>query len=89
MNHVANSPPGAPANPIFFTVASAQLRGQPEAASFTLAGVANRRALGAYAGLTGTPFASGGMEREQGISKDGNRRMRACLVELAWFWLCF
>ena len=50
---------------------------------------ANRRALGAYAGLTGTPFASGGMEREQGISKDGNRRMRACLVELAWFWLRF
>jgi len=47
----------------------------------------NRRALGAYAGLTGTPFASGGMEREQGISKDGNRRLRACLVELAWFWL--
>ena len=31
--------------------------------------------------------ASGGMEREQGISKDGNRRLRACLVELAWFWL--
>src|SRR5208283_5206349 len=49
----------------------------------------NRRALGAYAGLTGTPFASGGMEREQGISKDGNRRLRACLVELAWFWLRF
>ena len=27
------------------------------------------------------------MVREQGISKDGNRRLRACLVELAWFWL--
>ena len=45
----------------------------------------NRRALGAYAGLTGTPFASGGMEREQGISKDGNRSAagaycRACVV---------
>nr|WP_244635440.1 IS110 family transposase [Methylosinus sp. C49] len=49
----------------------------------------NRRALGSYAGLTGTPFASGGMAREQGISKDGNRRLRACLVELAWFWLRF
>ena len=33
---------------------------------------ANRRALGAYAGLTGTPFSSGKMEREQGIGKDGN-----------------
>lgn len=48
---------------------------------------ANRRALGAYAGLTGTPFASGGMQREQGISKDGNHRLRALIVELAWFWL--
>ena len=50
---------------------------------------ANRRSLGAYAGLTGTPFASGGMQREQGISKDGNRRLRALIVELAWFWLRF
>jgi transposase len=47
----------------------------------------DRRALGAYAGLTGTPFASGGREREQGISKAGNRRLRAALVELAWLWL--
>jgi transposase len=50
---------------------------------------ANRRSLGAYAGLTGTPFASGGMQREQGVSKDGNRRLRALVVELAWFWLRF
>ena len=49
----------------------------------------NRQALGAYAGLTGTPFASGGMEREQGIGKDGNRRVRALIVELAWFWRRF
>jgi transposase len=48
---------------------------------------ANRRTLGAYAGLTGTPFASGGMQREQGIGKDGNHRLRALIVELAWFWL--
>lgn len=40
----------------------------------------NARALGSYAGLTGT-------HREQGISKDGNRRLRATLVELAWMWL--
>ena len=37
---------------------------------------ANRRSLGAYAGLAGTPFASGGMQREQGIGKDGNHRLR-------------
>ena len=45
------------------------------------------RALGSYAGLTGTPYGSGGTHREQGISKDGNRRLRATLVELAWMWL--
>ena len=37
----------------------------------------NRRALGGYVGLGGTPFSSGGSEREQGIGKDGNRRVRA------------
>lgn len=47
----------------------------------------NGKALGSYAGLTGTPFRSGGMDREQGISKDGNRRLRAAMVELAWLWL--
>ena len=47
----------------------------------------NRKAPGAYAGLTGTPFASGRTAREQGISKAGNRRLRSSLVELAWLWL--
>ena len=47
----------------------------------------DRRALAAYAGLTGTPFASGDRQREQGIGKAGNRRLRAALVELAWLWL--
>ncbi|MGX9981755.1 transposase [Methylobacterium fujisawaense] len=35
----------------------------------------NTRALGSYAGLTGTPYSSGSTQREQGISKDGNRRL--------------
>jgi transposase len=48
--------------------------------------VGSGRALGSYAGLTGTPFNSGGQEREQGISKAGNRRVRAAMVELAWLW---
>ena len=47
----------------------------------------NGKALGSYAGLTGTPFNSGGSEREQGISKAGNRRLRATMGELAWLWL--
>jgi transposase len=47
----------------------------------------NGKALGSYAGLTGTPFTSGGAEREQGISKAGNQRLRATMGELAWLWV--
>jgi len=47
----------------------------------------NRREVGALAGLTGTPFNSGGSEREQGISKAGNKRVRQMVVELAWLWV--
>ena len=47
---------------------------------------ANGKALGSYAGLTPTPFSSGGTEREQGIGKAGNRRVRTVMVELAWLW---
>jgi transposase len=47
---------------------------------------ANGKALGSYAGLTATPYNSGGMEREQGIGKAGNRRLRTVMVELAWIW---
>src|SRR3954466_5877102 len=47
----------------------------------------NARALGSYAGLTGTPYSSGSTHREQGIGKDGWRWLRATLVELAWMWL--
>src|SRR5271165_2571930 len=36
---------------------------------------------------SGTPYSSGNTQREQGISKDGNRRLRAAMVELAWMWL--
>ena len=45
------------------------------------------KALGSYAGLVGTPFASGGFNHEQGITKSGNRRLRTAVVELAWLWL--
>lgn len=47
---------------------------------------ANGKALGSYAGLTATPYSSGGIEREQGIGKAGNRRLRTLMVELAWLW---
>lgn len=47
----------------------------------------NRRELGALSGLVPTPYNSGNQVREQGISKAGNRRVRALLIELAWQWL--
>jgi len=48
---------------------------------------ANRRELAGSLGLVPTPYASGSSEIEQGISKVGNRRVRALLVELAWSWV--
>ncbi|HEX5049212.1 MAG TPA: IS110 family transposase [Gammaproteobacteria bacterium] len=47
----------------------------------------NRREVGAMAGLVPTPYDSGESQREQGISKAGNKRVRRVLVELAWQWL--
>jgi transposase len=47
----------------------------------------NRRELAGCLGLAPTPYASGSTEAEQGISKVGNKRVRALLVELAWGWL--
>jgi len=49
--------------------------------------IRNRRELGALAGLTPTPYQSGDSDREQGISKAGNRRLRVMAVEIAWCWL--
>jgi transposase len=47
----------------------------------------NRRQVGAFVGLDGSPWRSGGMAREQGISKAGNARARAAAIELGWGWL--
>jgi transposase len=46
----------------------------------------NRRQVGSYFGLTGSPYDSGDRRREQGISKAGNRRARELAIELAWMW---
>jgi transposase len=48
---------------------------------------ANRRQLAAYAGLAATPWQSGAIVHEQGVSKAGNPRVRTKLVQLAWLWL--
>jgi transposase len=47
----------------------------------------NRRQVGSYLGLTGTPYDSGASRREQGISKAGNARARAAAIETGWLWL--
>jgi transposase len=47
----------------------------------------NRREVASYCGLTPSPWQSGGIDREQGISKAGNRRARHKTIELAWLWL--
>ena len=47
----------------------------------------NRRQLAAYAGLAPTPWKSGSIDHEQGVSKAGNPRLRTAMVELAWMWL--
>lgn len=47
----------------------------------------NRRQVAAYAGLAPTPWKSGTINHEQGVSKAGNPRLRAIAVETAWLWL--
>jgi transposase len=47
----------------------------------------NRRQVAAYAGLAPTPWQSGTVDREQGVSKSGNPRLRTTLIQLAWLWL--
>ena len=47
----------------------------------------NRRQLAAYAGLAPSPWQSGSIDREQGVSKSGNPRLRTTMIQLAWLWL--
>lgn len=47
----------------------------------------NRRQLASYAGLAPTPWQSGTVSREQGVSKAGNARVRTTMIQLSWLWL--
>jgi len=47
----------------------------------------NRRQLAGALGLSPVPYQSGDSAREQGISRAGNRRVRAMAIEIAWAWL--
>jgi transposase len=54
---------------------------------FSWRAIKNGKELGALVGLTPVPYDSGKSKREQGISKAGNKHVRALMVELAWLWL--
>jgi transposase len=47
----------------------------------------DRRAVGRYAGLTGSPQQSGSLSREKGLARSGNPRVRRTMVQLAWRFL--
>ena len=47
----------------------------------------NRREVAGYLGLVSSPWASGRVRRDQGITKSGNPRARRTAIELAWLWL--
>ena len=49
----------------------------------------DRRAVGRYAGLTGSPDESGSRRREKGLTRAGNARVRRGLIQLAWRFLMF
>ena len=46
----------------------------------------NGKCISSYFGLTSVPWISGTMQRDQGISKTGDRLLRSTLIELAWLW---
>ncbi len=46
----------------------------------------NGKTFASYLGLTPTPYSSGKMSREQGISKQGNPELRRLAIQLAWLW---
>ena len=47
----------------------------------------NRKQVAAYAGLAPTPWQSGAVHRDQGVSKAGNPRLRTIMIQIAWLWL--
>lgn len=71
-----------------------RLRALGPAASWTLSSeffgwrrFRSGKQVGKLAGMTGTPYNSGSREREQGIDKSGNARVRWMMVQIAWGWL--
>jgi transposase len=48
---------------------------------------ADRREVASFFGLAASPYSSGSVRRDQGISRAGNPRARRVAIELAWMWL--
>lgn len=46
-----------------------------------------RGEVGAASGLCPTPYTSGDMDRQLGIGKGGNHRVRSLATEIAWCWI--
>jgi transposase len=49
----------------------------------------DRRAVARYGGLTGSPDESGAGQREKGLARAGNARVRRGMIQLAWRFLMF
>ncbi len=49
----------------------------------------DERAVGRYAGITGSPDESGSKRREKGLAKAGNARVRKGMIQLVWRFLLF
>ena len=47
----------------------------------------NRRQIGGLLGFAPAKYASGESERDQGISRAGNKRLQSVMVQLAWGWV--
>ncbi len=47
----------------------------------------NRKQVAAAAGLVPSQYQSGKMDKDLGINKEGNRRVRSLMVEISWLWL--
>jgi transposase len=47
----------------------------------------NRREVGGLLGFAPTPYESGELRQEQGISRAGNARLQAISIQLAWNWV--
>jgi len=47
----------------------------------------NRRQIGGLLGFAPTPYTSGELQREQGISRSGNAQLQSTMIQLAWQWV--